>query len=96
MKRIVTTLSLLLWWAVTATAQTIYFGAAYSIRVQHAGTQKIILPEGPVEADKLVATVKGKASEITFEIYISKDRTRTPVLIKAPLAMGVFSMELVR
>jgi len=76
--------------------QTIYFGAAYTIRVQHAGTQKLTLPEGPVEVDKLVATVKGKASDVTFEIYIAKDRTRTPVLVKAPLAMGVFSMELVR
>ena len=77
-------------------AQTIYFGAAYTIRVQHAGTQKITLPEGPVEVDKLVATVKGKASDVTFEIYIAKDRARTPVLVKAPLGMGVFSMELVR
>ena len=76
--------------------QTIYFGASYTIRVQHAGTHKLTLPEGPVEVDKLVATVKGKASDVTFEIYIAKDRSRTPVLVKAPLAMGVFSMELVR
>jgi len=76
--------------------QTVYFGAAYTIRLHHAGTQKITLPEGPVETDKLVATVKGKASDITFEIYIAKDKSRTPVLVKAPLAMGVFSMELVR
>ena len=76
--------------------QTIFFGAAYTIRVQHAGTQKLTLPEGPVEVDKLVAVVKGKASDVTFEIYIAKDRARTPVLVKAPLAMGVFSMELVR
>ena len=76
--------------------QTIYFGGAYTIRIQHAGTQKVMLPEGPVEVDKLVASVKGKASDVTFEIYIAKDRSRTPVLVKAPLAMGVFSMELVR
>lgn len=77
-------------------AQTVYFGAAYTIRLTHAGTQKLTLPEGPVEVDKLVASVKGKASDWTFEIYIAKDSTRTPVLVKAPLAMGVFSMELVR
>ena len=77
-------------------SQTIFFGATYTVRVTHAGTQKLTLPEGPVEVDKLVATVKGKASDVRFEIYIAKDRARTPVLVKAPLAMGVFSMELVR
>ena len=76
--------------------QTIFFGAVYTIRVSHAGTQKLTLPEGPVEVDKLVASVKGKASDVTFEIYIAKDRARTPVLVKVPLSMGVFSMELVR
>ena len=76
--------------------QTIFFGATYTVRVSHAGTQKLTLPEGPVEVDKLVASVKGKASDVTFEIFIAKDRARTPVLVKAPLGMGVFSMELVR
>ncbi len=77
-------------------SQTIFFGAAYTIRVQHAGTTKVTLPEGPVEVDKLVATVKGKASDVTFEMYFAKDRARTPVLVKVPLALGIFSMELVR
>jgi hypothetical protein len=77
-------------------SQSIFFGAVYTIRVQHAGTTKVTLPEGPVEVDKLVATVKGKASDVTFEMYIAKDRARTPVLVKVPLPLGIFSMELVR
>jgi hypothetical protein len=49
-----------------------------------------------VEADRMVANLKGPASEHTFEMYFARDAARTPVLVKLPLAMGSFSMELVR
>ena len=42
------------------------------------------------------ASVKGPASEITFEVFFLKDRARTPALVRVPLALGTFSMELVR
>ena len=76
--------------------QTILFGGQYQIRLQHKGSQVVQMAEGAVEADRLVAAVKGPVSEFTFEMYFARDRLRTPVLVKVPLAMGTFSMELIR
>jgi hypothetical protein len=74
----------------------VFFGAPYEIRVEFMGTQKIPLGESQVEADRVTAAVKGPSSEISFEVFFLKDRTRTPVLVRVPLALGTFSMELVR
>jgi len=76
--------------------QTVFFGAPYDIRLEFMGTQRIPLGEAQVEADRVTASVKGPSSEISFEVFFLKDRTRTPVLVRVPLALGTFSMELVR
>jgi len=44
----------------------------------------------------VTASVKGSASEIGFEVFFLKDAARTPALVRVPLALGTFSMELVR
>jgi hypothetical protein len=75
-------------------AQTIYYGAGYGIRLDYGGTQRV--GEAREEADKVVASVKGPASGTTFEMYFAKDGPRTPVLIRVPLALGSFSLEIVR
>ena len=76
--------------------QTVFFGAPYDIRIEFMGTQRIPLGETQVEADRFTASVKGPASEISFEVFFLKDRVRTPALVRVPLALGTFSMELVR
>jgi hypothetical protein len=76
--------------------QTVYFGAAYEIRLAFAGTQTIKLGDKQVEADRVSASVKGAASEVGFEVFFLKDAARTPALVRVPLALGTFSMELVR
>jgi hypothetical protein len=76
--------------------QTVFFGAAYEIRVEFAGTQKIRVGETQVDADRLTASVKGGSTEISFEIFFLKDAARTPALVRVPLALGTFSMELVK
>lgn len=76
--------------------QTIYFGAPYEIRVEFAGTQTIRIGDAQVEADRLTASIKGAASDIKFEVFFSKDAARTPLLVRVPLTLGIFSMELVR
>jgi hypothetical protein len=76
--------------------QAVYFGAPYDIRLEFMGTQRIPLGEAQVEADRVTASVKGPSSEINFEVFFLKDRARTPVLVRVPLALGTFSMELVR
>jgi hypothetical protein len=77
-------------------AQTIFFGAPYRIRFQYAGTQFVVSEGSRLEADRLTVSVKGPASENTFEVVFARDDARTPVLIKVPLALGNFTMELVR
>jgi hypothetical protein len=76
--------------------QTIFLGAPYDIRLEFMGTQKIRLGETQVEADRVTATVKGPSSEISFEVFFLKDQARTPALVRVPLALGKFTMELVR
>lgn len=76
--------------------QTIFFGAAYEIRVEFAGTQKIRVGDTQVDADRMTASVKGGASDISFEVFFLKDAARTPALVRVPLALGMFSMELVK
>ncbi len=76
--------------------QTIFFGGAYEIRLAFAGTQSIRIGDKPVDADRMTASVKGTASEISFEVFFLKDAARTPALVRVPLQLGTFSMELVR
>jgi hypothetical protein len=76
--------------------QTVYFGAPYQVHVEFGGTMSIKIADKPVEADKILASLKGPSSDINFEVYFLKDAARTPVLVKVPLALGTFSMELVR
>lgn len=77
-------------------SQTVYFGAPYEIRLEFAGTQKIQVAAKPVDADRFTARARGPASSIDFEIFFLHDAARTPALVRVPLALGTFSMELVR
>ena len=76
--------------------QAVFFGSPYQIRVEFAGTQNIQLADGPVEADRLKAFLKGPSSDLNFEVFFLKDAARTPALVKVPLQIGTFTMELVR
>jgi hypothetical protein len=76
--------------------QRVLSGAAYQISMQYGGTQMVRTGDSRVEADRLSIAGKGPASAFSFEALFARDATRTPVLIKVPLAMGMFSMELVR
>jgi hypothetical protein len=77
-------------------AQPILFGGLYQITVEYAGAPVISVNDKQVQTDKVVCSVKGAASEFKFDIYFARDAARTPLLISAPLAMGRFSMELIR
>jgi hypothetical protein len=75
--------------------QTVFFGASYQVRLEFGGAQKLRTGDSTVEADRLVASVKGPAAEITFEVFFARDAKRTLVLARVPFPMGIFSMELV-
>jgi hypothetical protein len=77
-------------------AQQMLLGGLYQARLDYAGEQTIPVGELPTISDKITCTVKGPTSTVTFEMYFARDPARTPLLFKAPLAMGMFSMELTR
>jgi len=77
-------------------AQSVFLGSAYEVRLEYTGTQSIRLADKPVDADRVTATIRGPASSINVEVFFLKDRTRTPALVRVPLALGTFSMELER
>ncbi len=76
--------------------QKAYYGAAYDTRVQFMGTQMIRIGDSQMDTDRILTTIKGPASENTIEIFFARDAIRTPVLVKVPLPMGKFSMEIIR
>ena len=50
----------------------------------------------PVDADHVKASVTGPSSSINFDLFFLKDRARTLALVRVPLALGTFSMELAK
>jgi len=77
-------------------AQKMYFGAAYDVRVQFVGAERVKVSEEMMEADRLKVTVAGSASKLEFDLFLARDEVRTPVLVRVPFAMGNFSMEWMR
>jgi Protein of unknown function (DUF3108) len=76
--------------------EDIVFGAPYQMRLQYTGEQQVPLNNKNVVSDRVVITLKGPASENTFEMFLARDAARTPLLIRVPLSLGMFSMELTR
>lgn len=76
--------------------QTVFFGAPYQLKLEYGGTQTIRVNDRPVEAERLRASLKGPASETSFELFFARDAVRTPLMIRVPFAAGVFSLELMR
>lgn len=74
--------------------QDVVFGALYNVRVEYTGTQSIKLGEQRMDADRIQASIKGPASDVTVEIFFSRDAARTPLMVKVPLSLGIFSVEL--
>ena len=76
-------------------SQGVFFGSSYDVRLEYGGRQSIRAADAVVESDRMVVSFKGKASSLTFEIFFGLDAARRPALIRVPLQMGVFSMQLV-
>jgi hypothetical protein len=74
--------------------QTVYFGAPYQVRLEYGGAQAVRANEKPYTADRVLVSFKGPASQTTFEMFFAQDAARTPVIVRVPLALGSFSMEL--
>jgi hypothetical protein len=73
---------------------TIYFGAAYQVRLAYAGRQRVRVGEESLEAERVQVSVKGPASEHTFQVFLALEPERRPVLFQVSLPQGLFLMEL--
>ena len=76
--------------------QSVLYGAPYDVRMEFGGRQNLRLNSGTVDVDRIIAHIKGPSSDVTAELFFAHDETRTPVLIRVPLALGTFSMEISR
>jgi hypothetical protein len=77
-------------------AQEVLFGATYYVRLEYAGAQDVTVAGKRRQADRVLVHLRGPASDASVEVLFDRDPARTPLIIKAPFALGTFSMELVR
>jgi hypothetical protein len=77
-------------------AGKVFFGSGYEVKMDYTGAQDIPVAGKPVVTDHLNVSVKGPASDFSFEIFYARDPQRTPLLIKIPLSIGTVTLELVR
>ncbi len=76
--------------------QAVLFGSLYDVRLEFGGTQTITVNSHKVEADRILGSVRGPASDHTFEIFVSRDAARTPLRIRVPFPVSSFTLDLVR
>jgi hypothetical protein len=76
--------------------QTVFFGAPYEIRLESAGTESVKIGNKPVDTDHLKVSAAGPSSTINFDVFFLQDKARTLALVRVPLALGTFSMELAK
>jgi len=76
--------------------ENILFGGPYQITLEYAGEQTVKVNDRPSTADRVIATVKGPSSEVIFEMFFARDAARTPLMVRVPLSLGMFSLELAR
>jgi len=76
--------------------EDVLFGAPYQVRLEYTGAQTVKIGDQKTEADRVVSTLKGPASQISFEMFFARDAARTPLVIRVPLSLGTFSLELAR
>jgi len=79
-----------------APAQKVFFGSAYSVRIEYTGAMNINAGDRQVVTDHVVVSCKGPKSDFSFEVFFARDAARTPLSIRIPVAVGTLSLELVR
>jgi hypothetical protein len=76
--------------------QDVFFGSAYSVRLEYTGAQTVTVADKPAITDRVTVSFRGPASNATFEIFFARDAARTPLLVRVPSNLGTIVMELVR
>ena len=70
-------------------------GAQYRVSMVYAGEKAIVHNKQKVPTDQMNCTIRGPKSETHLEIMFARDAARTPLVVRCPLTMGTFSLELV-
>ena len=77
-------------------AGKVFFGSDYGVKMNYTGAQDVPVAGKPVVTDHVNVSVKGPASDFSFEIFYARDAARTPLLVRIPLSIGTVTLELVR
>jgi len=77
-------------------SQRVLFGSMYDTQLVYTGTENVQNGGKTEVTDKVVCTLKGPKSNVQIEILFARDAARTPLVMRLPLAIGSFSLELVR
>lgn len=73
-------------------AQDIYFGGAYSAKMEYAGAQTLNLKGKATVTDHLIVSVKGPKSDFSVEVFYARDAARTPLEIRIPTPAGALTV----
>jgi hypothetical protein len=76
-------------------AQPAILGAAYQVRLEYLGMTSIRLGNQQMDTDRFRTSIKGPASDLTLELFFRRDAVRTPVMMKIPLSLATFTVELI-
>jgi hypothetical protein len=76
-------------------AQPAILGAAYQVRLEYLGTTPVVLGSQQIDTDRFRTSIKGPASDLTLEMFFRRDAVRTPVMMKIPLSLATFTVELI-
>jgi hypothetical protein len=78
-------------------AQTVLFGRGYPARLDYVGRENVTVSNIPTDSDKVICTIQlPKSADYAIEMYFARDAARTPLVMRAPFAIGTFSVELQR
>jgi len=75
--------------------QPAILGAAYQVRLEYLGAAPVRLGDQEIDTDRFRTSVKGPASDLTLEVFFRRDAARTPVVVKIPLQLATFTVELI-
>ena len=75
--------------------QPAILGAAYQVRLEYLGNTPVHLGNQQIDADRFRTSIKGPASDLTLEMFFARDAARTPVMVKIPLSLATFTVELI-
>jgi hypothetical protein len=76
--------------------ETVYWGVPYDVHLELSGSETIHIADKSMDADRYTVSVRGPSSSLSFEMLFLRDPARTPALVRVPLALGTFSMQLVK